>query len=170
MLSVSMVDGWLAGQRAARPPRPGGHGQRGRHDGVIIRTGGRGLPERLAGQPGDQARDHRAGDEDCGRSGRDLRPGGSGPSAGPQALRLHLIVMPAGTRGEPQLTVNRGGVTAIAVAAAPGEPSGAPRPLYAGARRARRGHGGLLLRRTSPGASLPPRAGFAVSGPGSPLV
>lgn len=95
MLSVSMVDGWLARQRAARPTRPG------QHECVIIRSGGSGRPERLEGQPGEQPGVQRAGDRKCGRSGSDQQPGGSGPSPGTQALRLHLVMLPAGTRGEP---------------------------------------------------------------------
>ena len=100
MLSVSIVDRWLARQRVARPARPG------QRECVIIRSGGSGLPERLNGQPGEQARGQRAGDGDCGWSGRDQRPGGSGPSSGTRALRLHLVMIPAGTRGEPHRHVS----------------------------------------------------------------
>jgi uncharacterized RmlC-like cupin family protein len=53
------------------------------------------------GQPGEQAHVHPAGDEDCRRSGRDQRPGGSGPSSGTRALRLHLVLIRPGTRGLP---------------------------------------------------------------------
>jgi uncharacterized RmlC-like cupin family protein len=98
MLSVSMVDWWLARQWCTRSGHPD---QPSQHDCVIIPSGGCCPPERLDVQPGGQAGVPRAGDEDCGRSGRDPRPGVSGPSPGTRALRLHLVMIPAGTRDEP---------------------------------------------------------------------
>lgn len=53
------------------------------------------------GQPGGRTLVHPAGDEDCRRSDRDQQPGGSGPSSGSRALRLHLVMIAPGTRSLP---------------------------------------------------------------------
>jgi uncharacterized RmlC-like cupin family protein len=114
MLRVSKAEGRRAWHRAADVARPG---LRNQGECVIIRSsnalgraplagphsnlpGGQ-PPVPPEGQPGEQAHVHPAGDEDCRRSGRDQRPGGSGPSSGPRALRLHLVMIRPGTRGLP---------------------------------------------------------------------
>ena len=84
MLRVSKVEGWLARPRYTGLARPGRRTQR---DCVIIRSSSY-LPAA-------------AGSEDCRRSGGDRQPGVSGPSSGAQALRLHLVLIPPGTRGTP---------------------------------------------------------------------
>lgn len=78
MLRVSMTDGWLNWPRATDAPRPGLRAQGTRvqdHNSVIIRSHG----------------------EDCRRGNGE--PGGSGPSPGAYALRLHLAMIAPGTRG-----------------------------------------------------------------------
>ncbi len=102
MLRVSKSDGW--------PPRAHDAGA-GRQDlrscggYVAIRSGGcltgGSLPV-PAGHPGGEPPGHAAATQDCRRSGGD-QPGGSGPSSGCQALRLHLVMIPPGTRGQPHL-------------------------------------------------------------------
>jgi uncharacterized RmlC-like cupin family protein len=67
------------------------------------------LPE---GLPDEKARGYQAGGEDCRRS-EDQQPGVSGPSSGAQALRLHLVMIPPGTRGMPHF--HAGHETAIYV-------------------------------------------------------
>jgi len=103
MLRVIKADGWRARPRAAGTacPGPGNPGEC-----VIIRSASNGLAGgRLnvlsESQPGEQVTAHPAGDEDCRRSGRDQRPGGSGPSSGTRALRLHLVMIAPGTRSLP---------------------------------------------------------------------
>src|SRR5580692_752586 len=76
MLRVSMVDGWLNRPRGIEPVRPD---LRAQGECVIIRSHG----------------------EDCRRSVGDQQPGVSGPSSGAHALRLHLVMIPPGTRGMP---------------------------------------------------------------------
>jgi len=103
MLRVIKADGWRARPVVAGPARPG-PGYPG--ECVIIRSASGGLAGGQPSvpsesQPGDQATSHPAGDEDCRRSGRDQRPDGSGPSSGAQALRLHLVMIPPGTRSLP---------------------------------------------------------------------
>jgi uncharacterized RmlC-like cupin family protein len=92
MLRVSMVNGWLNRPRGTEPARPGMrvHGTRVQDPrvqkhGVIIRGHGEG----------------------CGRSVGEQRPGGSGPSSGAHALRLHLAMIPPGTRGMPHYHADR---------------------------------------------------------------
>ena len=92
MLCVSKVEGWLARQRAAA--RAGRQG-----DCVIIRSSGH--PVSPEGRPGGQPDVRLAGEGECRRGGRDLAPGGSGPSSGARALRLHLVMIPPGGRGCP---------------------------------------------------------------------
>jgi uncharacterized RmlC-like cupin family protein len=115
MLSVSKVEEWLTRPRDTGPARPGPRNQSG--ECVIIRSGDSFpgehspvSPSDLPGgrpaspsecQPGDQARVDPAGDQDCRRSGRDQRPGVSGPSSGARALRLQLVMIAPGTRGRP---------------------------------------------------------------------
>jgi uncharacterized RmlC-like cupin family protein len=79
MLRVSMVEGWLNRPRGTEPVRHDLHAQgvRVQDHCVIIRSHG----------------------EDSRRSVGE--PGVSGPSAGAQALRLHLVMIPPGTRGVP---------------------------------------------------------------------
>lgn len=45
--------------------------------------------------------------EDCRRSVGDQQPGGSGPSSGAHALRLHLAMIPPGTHGMPHYHAGR---------------------------------------------------------------
>jgi uncharacterized RmlC-like cupin family protein len=80
MLRVSTVDGWLTRPRAAGSARPD---LRTHGDCVIIRI-------------------------DCRRSGGDKQPGGSGPSSGSKALRLHLAMIPPGARGVPHYHADEG--------------------------------------------------------------
>jgi uncharacterized RmlC-like cupin family protein len=93
-----MVDGWLNRPRGTEPARPDVHAQgarvqdpRGQDHGVIIRSRG----------------------EDGRRSVGDQQPGVSGPSSGAHALRLHLAMIPPGTRGTPHFHAD--GETAIYV-------------------------------------------------------
>jgi uncharacterized RmlC-like cupin family protein len=82
MLRVSRVEGWLARQRpAGLAPRPHDQG-----DCLNFHRDSAG---------------YREGPTDCRRSRGDRQPGGSGPSPGQRALRLHLVIVAPGTRGEP---------------------------------------------------------------------
>ena len=104
MLRVSKSDGRLprshdSGTGRQDPRSPGGC--------VIIRAGGclpGGYPHvPAAGRPGDESPGQAAAaTQDCRRGGGD-QPGGSGPPAGTGTLRLHLVMMPPGTRGTPHL-------------------------------------------------------------------
>jgi uncharacterized RmlC-like cupin family protein len=88
MLRVSMVDGWLNRPRGTEPARPDVRTQGARvqdHNCVIIRSRS----------------------EDSRRSVGDQQPGVSGPSSGAHALRLHLVMIPPGTRGMPHLHADR---------------------------------------------------------------
>lgn len=110
MLRVTKADGGRARPQAAGTVRPG-QGNPG--ECVIIRSASDGLaggrPNVLSeSPPGEQAIAHRAGDEDCRRSGRDQRPDGSGPSSGTRALRLHLVMIAPGTRSLPHFHHGRG--------------------------------------------------------------
>lgn len=103
MLRVSRVDGWRPRAHDAGP----GH-QDPRFSGgcVIIRSGG-GLPGGyppgpVGNGPGDEAPGRAAATQNCRRSGGN-QPGGSGPPSGGPALRLHLVMIPPGTRGLPHL-------------------------------------------------------------------
>lgn len=100
MLRVSIVDGWLNRPRGPESACPDvhAHGTRGqgycvpdprRGNGVIVRSHG----------------------EDGRRSVGDQQPGVSGPSSGAHALRLHLVMIPPGTRGTPHFHAD--GETAI---------------------------------------------------------
>jgi uncharacterized RmlC-like cupin family protein len=102
MLRVSKADGRLP---RAQDPGPGRRDPRSSGSGVVIRSGGclpGGYPPVPAGLPGDEAPGQAAAAKDCRRSGGD-QPGGSGPSSGGQTLRLHLVLIPPGTRGLPHL-------------------------------------------------------------------
>ena len=102
MLRVSKADGWLA---RAHDAGPGRQDLRSSGGCVVIRSGGclpGGYPPVPAGLPGDEAPGQAAAAKDCRRSGGD-QPGGSGPSSGGQTLRLHLVLIPPGTRGLPHL-------------------------------------------------------------------
>jgi uncharacterized RmlC-like cupin family protein len=86
MLRVSMTDGWLNRPGGTDTPRPGTPAQGARvhdHNSVVIRSHG----------------------EDCRRSSGE--PGVSGPSPGERALRLHLAMIPPGTRGTPHFHADR---------------------------------------------------------------
>jgi uncharacterized RmlC-like cupin family protein len=87
-----MADGWLNRPRGTEPARPGMRAQGARvqdprvqKHGVIIRSHS----------------------EDCRRSAGEQQPGGSGPSSGAHALRLHLSMIPPGTRGMPHYHADR---------------------------------------------------------------
>jgi uncharacterized RmlC-like cupin family protein len=108
MLRVSKVEGWLARQRYAESLVPD---LRNEGDCQIIRSSGH-----LAGNrspfhpevlPAHQASVPLAGDEGCRRSDGEARPGGSGPSAGALSLRLHLVMVPPGTRSTPHFHAGR---------------------------------------------------------------
>ena len=103
MLRVSKSDGWLPRAHDARPARQDLRSSAGC---VIIRSGGclpGGYPQVPAGaRPGAEAPWRAADTQDCRRSGGD-QPGGSGPPSGGPTLRLHLVMIPPGTRGTPHL-------------------------------------------------------------------
>ena len=102
MLRVSKADGWLPRAHDAGP------GRQDLRSGscVIIRSGGclpGGYPPVSAGaRPGAEAPGRTAATQDCRRSGGD-QPGGCGPPSGAPTLRLHLVMIPPGTRGLPHL-------------------------------------------------------------------
>jgi uncharacterized RmlC-like cupin family protein len=103
MLRVSKVEGWLPRLPDAGPGR---QDLRSSGDCVIIRSGGSlsgGHPRVSADvRPGDEGPGQAAAIQDCRRSGAD-QSGGSGPPSGGPALRLHLVLIPPGTRGLPHL-------------------------------------------------------------------
>lgn len=103
MLRVSKVEGWLPRSHDAGPGRQDLRSSGGC---VIIRSGGclpGGYPSVPAdGRPGDEAPGQAAATQDCRRSGGD-QSGGSGPPSGRPTLRLHLVMIPPGTRGLPHL-------------------------------------------------------------------
>ena len=86
MLRVSIVDGWLNRPRGTEPAR------------IDVRAQGPRGQER-------HVLDHcviiRSHGEDGRRSARDQQPGVSGPSSGAHAFRLHLVMIPPGTRSLP---------------------------------------------------------------------
>ena len=88
MLRVNKVDGWLNRPRAADAARTdlSAQGARVQDHEVVIRSHG----------------------EDCRRSVGDQHPGVSGPSSGAHGLRLHLVMIPPGTRGTPHFHAGRG--------------------------------------------------------------
>jgi uncharacterized RmlC-like cupin family protein len=98
MLRVSIVDGWLNRPRGTEPAR------------IDVRAQGPRGQER-------HVLDHcviiRSHGEDGRRSARDQQPGVSGPSSGKPPLRLHLVMIPPGTRGMPHF--HAGGETAVYV-------------------------------------------------------
>src|ERR1700749_3656050 len=102
MLRVSMVDGWLNRPRGTGPARTDvrAHGARGQ--------------EHSGQQP--SGHDHRVRDhcviirghgEDGRRSVGGQDPGVSGPSSRQPAVRLHLVMIPPGTRGRPHYHADR---------------------------------------------------------------
>jgi uncharacterized RmlC-like cupin family protein len=101
MLRVSKVDGWLP---RAHDAGPGHQDLDSSGSCVIIRSGGclpGGYPPVSAGpRPGAEAPGRAAATQDCRRSGGD-QPGGSGPPSDGPTLRLHLVMIPPGTRGTP---------------------------------------------------------------------
>jgi uncharacterized RmlC-like cupin family protein len=107
MLRVNRVEGWLTGQRTPFLAP----GLRDQGDCLIFRSGGQltGRRPPVAPLPGEHSPVHREGTgyredtRDCRRSRGDHRPGGSGPSSGQRALRLHLVLLAPGTRGEPHV-------------------------------------------------------------------
>jgi uncharacterized RmlC-like cupin family protein len=100
MLRVSKVDGWLPRSHEAGPGR---QDLRSSASCVIIRSGGC-LPGGYRPAPvgGRPAPGQAAATQDCRRGDGD-QPGGSGPPSGKPALRLHLVMIPPGTRGLPHL-------------------------------------------------------------------
>jgi uncharacterized RmlC-like cupin family protein len=103
-----MIDGWLNRPRGTGPARTDvrAHGARGQ--------------EHSGQQPSGHdhgVRDHcviiRGHGEDGRRSVGDQQPGVSGPSPGKSALRLHLVMIPPGTRGMPHFHAD--GETAVYV-------------------------------------------------------
>ena len=93
-----MVDGWLNRPRGTEPARTDVRAQgtrvqdpRGQKHGVIVLSRG----------------------EDGRRSVGHQQPGVSGPSSGAHMLRLHLVMIPPGTRGMPHFHAD--GETAIYV-------------------------------------------------------
>ncbi len=103
MLRVSKVEGWLPRSHDAGPGRQDLRSSSGY---VIIRSGGSppgGYPHVPADvRPRDKGPGQAAATQDCRRSGVD-QSGGSGPPSGGPALRLHLVLIPPGTRGLPHL-------------------------------------------------------------------
>ena len=103
MLRVSRADGWLP---RAHDAGPGRQDLRSSGNCVIIRSGGclpgEYPPVPAGARPGAQAPGRAADTQDCRRSGGE-QPGGSGPPSGGPALRLHLVMIPPGTRGLPHL-------------------------------------------------------------------
>ena len=103
MLRVTKVDGWLPRSQDAGP---GHQDLRSSGSCVIIRSGGclpGGYPPVPAGgRPGDEAPGQAAATQNC-RRGAGHQPGGSGPSSGWPTPRLHLVMIPPGTRGLPHL-------------------------------------------------------------------
>jgi uncharacterized RmlC-like cupin family protein len=94
MLCVSKVEGWLARQRAAARLGPA-HGR----DCLVIRSSGHpGIPD---GRLGGQLFVRPAAEEKSRRGGRDQPADSSGPLSGALALRLHLAIIPPGSRGRP---------------------------------------------------------------------
>jgi uncharacterized RmlC-like cupin family protein len=85
MLRVSKVDGWLNRPRGTAPVSPdlNTQGTRAQDHCVIIRSHGEDR-RRTAGEPGV-----------------------SGPSSDAKALRLHLVMIPPGTRGLPHFHADR---------------------------------------------------------------
>jgi uncharacterized RmlC-like cupin family protein len=102
MLRVSKVDGWLP---RAHEAGTGRQDLRSSGSCVIIRSGDclpGGYPPASAGvRPGDEAPGRAAATQDYRRSGG--TPGGSGPPSGAPTFRLHLVMIPPGTRGLPHL-------------------------------------------------------------------
>jgi uncharacterized RmlC-like cupin family protein len=98
-----MVDGWLNRPRGTEPARSD------------VRTQGTRVHDPRAQDP--RAQKHgviiRSRGEDGRRSVGDQRPGVSGPSSGAHVLRLHLVMIPPGTRGMPHFHAD--GETAIYV-------------------------------------------------------
>ena len=98
-----MVDGWLNRPRGTEPARidvraqgPRGHERRGHERRFLDHCV-------IIGSHGEDGR----------RSARDQQPGVSGPSSDAHALRLHLVMIPPGTRGMPHFHAD--GETAIYV-------------------------------------------------------
>ena len=103
MLRVSRADGRLP---RAHDAGAGRQDPRSSGASVIIRSGGC-LPDGyplvpVGGRPGDEGPGQAAATQDCRRSGGN-QPGGSGPSPVGPTLRLHLVMIPPGTRGLPHL-------------------------------------------------------------------
>jgi uncharacterized RmlC-like cupin family protein len=112
MLRVSRADGRLP---RAQDAGVGRQDLRSSGGCVVIRSGGwlpGGYPPVPVGLPGGESPGQApmtaggAATQDCRRSGGD-QPGGSGPSSGGLTLRLHLVLIPPGTRGLPHLHPGR---------------------------------------------------------------
>lgn len=87
-----MADGWLNRPRGTEPARQD------------IRAQGTRVPDPRVQEHCVIIRSH---GEDCRRSVGDQQPGGSGPSSGAHALRLHLAMIPPGTHGMPHYHAGR---------------------------------------------------------------
>ena len=98
MLRVNMVDGWLNRPRGTEPARPDLRAQRSAVPDARV-TDARVLEECVI---------IRSCGEDGRRSVGDQQPGVSGPSSGKPALRLHLVMIPPGTRGLPHFHADGG--------------------------------------------------------------
>lgn len=100
MLRVSIVDGWLNRPRGTESARPDVRAQGVLYQEYRVQNprSGNGVVVRSHG-------------EDGRRSVGDQQPGGSGPSSGAHALRLHLVMIPPGTRSLPHFHAD--GETAI---------------------------------------------------------
>ena len=103
MLRVNMVDGWLNRPRGTEPARPDLRAQCSRIPDARVPDAR--FPEECV--------IIRSRAEDGRRSVGDQQPGVSGPSSGAHALRLHLVMIPPGTRGVPHFHAD--GETAIYV-------------------------------------------------------
>ncbi|HVT66924.1 MAG TPA: cupin domain-containing protein [Trebonia sp.] len=100
MLRVSKVDARPNRPRGAEPARQRPRPERTRDGCLIVRSG----PHGAGAQPAAPSAPVPPGGHENGRrSGGDQQPGVSGPSSGAQALRLHLVMLPPGTRGTPHL-------------------------------------------------------------------
>src|ERR1700749_2080074 len=103
MLRVNMVDGWLNRPRGTEPARPDLRAQCSRVPDARVPDAR--FPEECV--------IIRSRAEDGRRSVGGPQPGVSGPSSGAHALRLHLIMIPPGTRSTPHLHAD--GETAVYV-------------------------------------------------------
>lgn len=92
MPRVSIIDGWLNRPRGTEPAR------------LDLRAQGTRIPDPRVQKRCVIIRGH---GEDHRRSVGEQQPGGSGPPSGQPALRLHLAMIPPGTRGMPHYHADR---------------------------------------------------------------